>query len=75
MAVNNFSSWLCQKVSKIEAEVSRLNSRSKIMIVLLGHSMGGIVGNGFFFKKKKKLTPKKHSCGDNIEICRTRAYK
>ncbi|KAG1464683.1 hypothetical protein G6F46_009329 [Rhizopus delemar] len=43
MAVNNFSSWLCQKVSKIEAEVSRLNSRSKIMIVLLGHSMGGIV--------------------------------
>lgn len=52
MAVNNFSSWLCQKVSKIEAEVSRLNSRSKIMIVLLGHSMGGIVGNGFFLKKK-----------------------
>lgn len=49
MAVNNFSSWLRQKVSKIEAEVSKLNSRSKIMIVLLGHSMGGIVGNAFFF--------------------------
>lgn len=43
IAVENFSTWLCNEVSKIKEEIKRLNSTGKIMIVLLGHSMGGIV--------------------------------
>ncbi|KAI7900777.1 uncharacterized protein BX663DRAFT_532179 [Cokeromyces recurvatus] len=43
IAVENFSSWLCDQVSKIQLELNQLQSTGKIMIVLLGHSMGGIV--------------------------------
>ncbi|ORE15992.1 hypothetical protein BCV71DRAFT_272745 [Rhizopus microsporus] len=44
VAVNNFSHWLCAQVSQLKEEIKRLNSKGNIMIVLLGHSMGGIVG-------------------------------
>ncbi|KAI8082184.1 hypothetical protein BDF21DRAFT_337922 [Thamnidium elegans] len=43
IAVENFSVWLCNEVSKLDEENKRLKSTGKIMIVLLGHSMGGIV--------------------------------
>ncbi|CAO3665702.1 unnamed protein product [Rhizopus stolonifer] len=43
IAVDNFSSWLYKKVSTLKLEMDRLNDNSNIMIVLLGHSMGGIV--------------------------------
>lgn len=43
VAVENFSGWLCQQVSVIKKDMDRLDSSGKIMVVLLGHSMGGIV--------------------------------
>ncbi|KAG1051612.1 hypothetical protein G6F43_006190 [Rhizopus delemar] len=43
VAVTNFSNWLCTKISTLQKEILRLNSKSNIMVVLLGHSMGGIV--------------------------------
>ncbi|KAI8068189.1 uncharacterized protein B0P05DRAFT_475110 [Gilbertella persicaria] len=43
VAVENFSNWLCQQVSTIHQHMQKLNSTGNIMIVLLGHSMGGIV--------------------------------
>ncbi|KAI8330935.1 hypothetical protein EDC96DRAFT_527813 [Choanephora cucurbitarum] len=41
LAVNNFSSWLCEQVAQIRKE--QKISQGSIMIALLGHSMGGIV--------------------------------
>ena len=43
MAVENFSTWLCDQVAKVDTEMKRYDSKGKMMIVLLGHSMGGIV--------------------------------
>ncbi|KAI9268710.1 hypothetical protein BY458DRAFT_511305 [Sporodiniella umbellata] len=43
IAVNNFSDWLLDKVEQLKSDMKRLNETSNIMIVLLGHSMGGIV--------------------------------
>ncbi|KAI9478616.1 MAG: hypothetical protein EXX96DRAFT_571564 [Benjaminiella poitrasii] len=43
VAVENFSSWLCDQASQIKQEMDQLQSSGKIMIILLGHSMGGIV--------------------------------
>ncbi|KAI7888796.1 uncharacterized protein EV154DRAFT_425029 [Mucor mucedo] len=43
VAVDNFSTWLCNEVATLQQELERFNSTGKIMVVLLGHSMGGIV--------------------------------
>jgi alpha-beta hydrolase superfamily lysophospholipase len=43
IAVRDFSNWLCDKVKVIKDEIDRFETKANIMIVLLGHSMGGIV--------------------------------
>jgi hypothetical protein len=43
IAVRDFSNWLCDKVKVIKDEIDRFETEANIMIVLLGHSMGGIV--------------------------------
>ncbi|KAI8985866.1 hypothetical protein BDB01DRAFT_786602 [Pilobolus umbonatus] len=43
VAVEDFTSWLYNEVSKQRQELKRLYSNGNLMVVLLGHSMGGIV--------------------------------
>jgi uncharacterized protein YodC (DUF2158 family) len=50
--VENFSTWLGNEVFKIQHDMNQLKSTGNKMIVLLGHSMGGIVCK-FFVKSQQ----------------------
>ncbi|KAL9537509.1 hypothetical protein MBANPS3_011717 [Mucor bainieri] len=63
VAVENFSGWLCQQVSDIKKEMDRLESSGKIMVVLLGHSMGGIVSAETILK----FYNNKNDCADQLQ--------
>ncbi|KAL7315625.1 hypothetical protein PS15m_004818 [Mucor circinelloides] len=63
VAVENFSGWLCQQVSVIKKDMDRLDSSGKIMVVLLGHSMGGIVSAETILKFHNN----KNGCSDQLQ--------
>ncbi|EPB86825.1 hypothetical protein HMPREF1544_06350 [Mucor circinelloides 1006PhL] len=63
VAVENFSGWLCQQVSVIKKDMDRLDSSGKIMVVLLGHSMGGIVSAETILKFHNN----KNDCADQLQ--------
>ncbi|KAI8975156.1 hypothetical protein BDF20DRAFT_877124 [Mycotypha africana] len=59
IAVENFSSWLTDQVTELQKYMDKLNSKGKILIVLLGHSMGGIVSAETilkFYKNEEQLS-------------------
>ncbi|KAI8388549.1 uncharacterized protein BYT42DRAFT_611582 [Radiomyces spectabilis] len=43
LAVRNLSAWLCDLVQSQHKDMKRLQSKGHVMVVLIGHSMGGIV--------------------------------
>ncbi|CEP11609.1 hypothetical protein [Parasitella parasitica] len=63
LAVENFSVWLGQQVADTKKDMDRLNSSGKIMIVLLGHSMGGIVSAETILR----FNDEKSACLDQLQ--------
>ncbi|KAI8647293.1 hypothetical protein BD408DRAFT_408936 [Parasitella parasitica] len=63
VAVENFSTWLCLQVDDIKRDMDRLDSSGKMMIALLGHSMGGIVSAETILKFHEN----KDTCVDQLQ--------